>query len=77
MDSEILYVNTRAVTSPRNVAGTQVTVSAGTSDGKVVLVQWQRSDRAAQHIPPVQIALGADELRAMVASLDETWGEAE
>lgn len=77
MDSEILYVNTRAVTSPRSIAGTQVTVSARSSDGKVVLVQWQRSDRAAQSLPPVQIALGADELRAMVASLDETWREDE
>lgn len=76
MDSEVLYVNTRAVTSPRSIAGTEVTVSAGSSDGKVVLVQWQRSDRAAQHMPPVQIALRADELRAMVASLDETWSEA-
>lgn len=73
MSSEILYLNTRTVATPRSLAGTEVTVSARSSDGQVVLVEWQRNDRAVQHMPPVQIALEAHELRAMVAALDEMW----
>ena len=76
MESEMLYVNTRPVTQHRSLAGTDETVSASSSDGKTVLLQWQRSDRAAQSMPPVQMTLDAGELRGIVAALDECLNQA-
>lgn len=76
MESEVLYVNTRPVAQHRSLSGTEVTVSASSSDGKTVLLQWQRSDRAAQSLPPVQMALNANELRGIVAALEECPDEA-
>lgn len=74
MESELIYVNTRATPGPKRLAGYDVTVSARTADHKLVLLQWQRSDRAAEHRPPAEMVLTADELRGIVSALDETGG---
>lgn len=71
MESEMIYVNTRAAKGSRRLAGYDVTVSAHTEDRELVLLQWQRSDRAAEHRPPIQMVLSADEMRGIVAALDE------
>jgi hypothetical protein len=68
MSSKIIFQNTRPTGWP-GPEGTEITVTAR-QEREAVLLEWQRSDRAAAGEAPESIGVTTNELRSIVDALE-------